>query len=331
MKKSIYLFLFSFLLFQFIFAISREISIKEGTSRVIKIDKPKLIEVVNNSVAMATILSDEEIILEARKTGTSVINITTSDGLKTLIVNVKNSNISDSMIEINVQILEIANVSGAEFGINWPALLAGPIPENSLPVSSLNVIEQNPPLVKLFGTNFNRGKLNMLVDFLVKNNYAKILAKPKLLAANGRKASFLSGGEVPIVTVSTVGQASVSWKKYGVSLEVEPKITKQNSIEAQIRAEVSNLDYANAVTLGTNVFPAIKTRWAETSINVESDNTVVIAGLIENQEVKVSSGVPVLSGIPLLGELFKSNSNTEIKTELVIFVTPKIVGQDVEE
>jgi len=155
--------------------------------------------------------------------------------------------------------------------------------------------------------------------------------KPKLLASNGKKASFLSGGEVPIVTVSTTGQASVSWKKYGVSLEIDPKLTKQNRIEAQIRAEVSNLDYANAVSVGTSVVPAVKTRWAETSINVEPDNTVVIAGLIENQEMKTISGVPVLSGIPLLGELFKSVTTSDRKTELVIFVTPKISGQDITE
>lgn len=293
-----------------------------------KIEKAKEIEIVNKTVATATILSDEEIILEAKKPGTSVINITTADGIQSLIVNVKKVNVSDSMIEIDVQILEITNANGADYGIDWPTLLSGPLPIGGIPVSPLNAIEQNPPGFKILGADFARGKLNLFVDFLVKNNYAKILAKPKLLASNGKKASFLSGGEVPIVTVSTTGQASVSWKKYGVSLEIDPKLTKQNSIEAQIRAEVSNLDYGNAVSVGTSVMPAVKTRWVETSINVEPDNTVVIAGLIENQEVKVINGVPILSGIPLLGELFKSTSTTDRKTELVIFVTPKISGQD---
>ena len=330
MKKPlfIFLFLFLFLFFQHVSGQSREISIKEGVSKVIKVEKAKEIEIVNKTVATATILSDEEIILEAKKPGTSVINITTAAGVESLIVNVKKASVSDSMIEIDVQILEITNVNGAYYGIDWPTLLAGPVPAGALPLSALNAIEKNPPSFRVLGADFARGQLNLLVDFLVSNNYAKVLAKPKLLASNGKKASFLSGGEVPIVTVSTTGQASVSWKKYGVSLEIDPKLTKQNRIEAQIRAEVSNLDYANAVSVGTSVVPAVKTRWAETSINVEPDNTVVIAGLIENQEVKIISGVPVLSGIPLLGELFKSTSASDRKTELVIFVTPKISGQD---
>jgi pilus assembly protein CpaC len=307
---------------------SRELTIKEGTSRVIKVEKAKAIEVVNKNVASATILSDEDIILEAKKSGTSVINITTESGIDSLIVNVKKQKFSESMIEVDVQILEITTVNNADFGIDWPSMLNGPLPKDGIPTSPINALEKNPPGFKVLGADFSRGSINLVVDFLVKNNYAKILARPKLLAASGKKASFLSGGEVPIVTVSSTGQANIDWKKYGVSLDIEPTITKQGSIEASIKAEVSNLDYANAVSVGTSVFPALKTRRAETNINVEPDNTVVIAGLIENQETKVTSGVPVLSAIPLIGELFKTSSNMDKKTELVIFVTPNIAGQE---
>jgi pilus assembly protein CpaC len=298
---------------------------------VIKVDKAKEIEVVNKSIASATVLSDEEVIIEAMKPGTSVINITAEAGLESVIVNVRKANTADSMIEIDVQILEITNINGADYGIDWPTLLSGPLPAGGVPASALNAVEGDPPGFKVFGADFTRGKLSLFVDFLVKHNYAKVLARPKLLASNGKKASFLSGGEVPIVSISTTGAANVSWKKYGVSLEIDPKLTRQNSIEAQIRAEVSNLDYTNAVSIGTSTVPAVKTRWAETNIIVEPENTVVIAGLIENQEVKDISGVPVLSGIPLLGELFKTTSTSERKTELVIFVTPKIAGQESAE
>lgn len=328
MKKSLFLFLLLCLFFRFLHAASRNITVKEGTSKVIKLEKVKEIEVVNKEAASATILSEEEIIIEAKKPGMSVINITSSAGMETIVVTVKKADAAGSMIEIDVQILEITDVNGADFGIDWPTLLGGPIPAGGLPVAPLNALEVNPPSFKILGADFARGQLNLLVDFLVKNNYAKVLAKPKLLTSNGKKASFLSGGEMPLVTVSNMGQASVTWKKYGVSLEIEPRLTKQNYIEAQIKAEVSNLDYGNSVSLGTTVVPAVKTRWAETNISVEPDNTVVIAGLIENQEVKVTSGVPVLSGIPLLGELFKSTSMSERRTELVIFVTPRISGRD---
>jgi pilus assembly protein CpaC len=230
------------------------------------------------------------------------------------------------MIEIDVQILEISRMDQFSCGIDWPALINGPLPTNGLPLLSLNAIEQAPPAFSALGTTFTRGKINILLDFLVTNNYARVLAKPKLLASNGKAASFLSGGEVPVVTVSTQGQASVQWKSYGVTLEIDPKTGKEGAIEAKIKAEVSNLDYTNAVNYGQGQIPAIKTRRAETNINVAPDNTVVIAGLIEDQQDKTSSGVPVLSGIPFLGELFKTTNSSGKKSELVIFVTPRIAG-----
>ncbi|MCX8093215.1 MAG: type II and III secretion system protein, partial [Candidatus Goldbacteria bacterium] len=179
-----------------------------------------------------------------------------------------------------------------------------------------------------YNSNFKRGQINILIDFLVKKNYAKILAKPKLLTLNGKKAKFLAGGEVPVLTSSSLGQTNVTWKEYGVNLEMEPEITKTNNIRTRLRTEFSSLDYGNAVTIGTSKMPAVRTRWAETTITVEPENTIIIAGLIQREELKISDGVPVFSLIPLLGELFKSTTTEEKITELVIFVTPVIVGME---
>jgi pilus assembly protein CpaC len=307
---------------------AREVNIKEGTSKVLKADKVKDVEVLKKEIASAAVLSDDEIIIDAKKAGTTVVNINNGKTVESVVVNVKKQNITDAMIEVDVQILEILHNDDLNYGIDWPTLLQGPPPDNGLPLSPLNALEVTPNSMKAFGGTFNRGQINLLVDFLVKNNYAKILAKPKLLTANGKKARFMSGGEVPLVTVNTQGQASVDWKKYGVTLDINPSLDKQNDISAEVRAEVSTLDYSNAVDLGKSLMPAVKTRWVETNVTIEPDNTMIIAGLIENSEMKVTSGVPVLSGIPLLGELFKNTSTSNQKTELVIFVTPKISGQE---
>ncbi len=323
-----FVFLFLFLSFLCLRAETREISVKEGASRIIKCDKAREVTSSKTGVAGATILSEEEIIVEGKKAGTAVISITGAKGAETVVVNVKKSMMNDLMVEVDVQILEIIHSDEGNFGIDWPTLLNGAIPDKNLPISPLNILEQPANTLKLFNGTFNRGRISLLVDFLVKNNYAKVLAKPKLLTANGKKARFMSGGEVPLVTVNNQGQAAVEWKKYGVGLDINPEIDKQNNIKAELRAEVSNLDYANAVSIGTSTVPAIKTRWAETNIIVEPENTVVIAGLIENQEVRITEGVPVLSLIPLLGELFKSTKTQNKRTELVIFVTPKISGQE---
>lgn len=326
MKRLLYFFLLVLVTFACLRASSDKISIREGGSKVLRFEKGIQALSVDPGVASATIISDDEIIVEGKKPGTTVISITGEGSSESLVVDVLKTEKADSMIEVDVQILEISRIEGFNVGIDWPALINGPLPDNGLPLLSLNAIEQNPPAFSIFGSTFTRGKINVLLDFLVTNNYARVLAKPKLLTSNGKSASFLSGGEVPVVTVNTQGQASVQWKSYGVNLEIDPKTGKDGAIEAHIKAEVSNLDYSNSVNYGQGRIPAIMTRRAETNIDVQPDDTVVIAGLIENQGSKVTSGVPVLSGIPFIGELFKTTSSSSENSELVIFVTPKIAG-----
>lgn len=330
MKKAFCLLFFLFLL-NYIFPAENEITISEGSSKILDVKNVSSIEILKKEIVTVMILSDEEVLIEARRAGTTGIKMITSDGVKGYIVNVRKRSKAEAMIEINVQILEIINLDGASFGIDWPALIkAGDVSESGfIPLSPINIVEKEPPAYNFYGSKFSRGQINILVDFLVKKNYAKILAKPKLLTLNGRKAKFLAGGEVPVLTSSSFGQTNVTWKEYGVNLEMEPEITKTNSIRAKLRTEFSNLDYGNAVTSGSGQMPAVRTRWAETTITVEPENTIIIAGLIQREELKITNGVPLLSLIPLLGELFKSTTIEEKRTELVIFVTPVIIGSEI--
>jgi pilus assembly protein CpaC len=328
MKKIVYFFIFIFIVC--VLNADNEITLMEGSSKILEIKNVSSIEILKKEILNAIILSDEEILIDAKKAGTTGIRIINSEGVKGYIVNVKKRSKAEAMIEIDVQILEVINLDNTSLGINWPAIIkAGDIPESGIiPLSPLNLVEKNPPSYNFYGSNFNRGQINVLIDFLVKKNYAKVLAKPKLLTLNGKKARFLSGGEVPVLTSSSLGQTNVTWKEYGVNLEMEPEITKTNNIRAKIRTEFSNLDYGNAVTLGSGQMPAVRTRWAETTITVEPDNTIIIAGLIQREELKITEGVPVVSLIPLLGEIFKSTRIEEKRTELVIFVTPLIIGSE---
>ncbi len=308
-----------------------EITILEGSSKILEIKNVSSIEIFKKDILNAMILSDEEILLDAKKAGTTGIKIITSGEVKGYVVNVRKRAKAEAMIEINVQILEVINLDGSSYGIDWPTLIkAGDIPASGLiPLSPLNMVEKDTPIYNFYGSDFKRGQINILIDFLVKKNFAKILAKPKLLTLNGKKAKFLAGGEVPVLTSSSLGQTNITWKEYGVNLEIEPEITKTNNIRAKLRTEFSNLDYGNAVTLGGGQMPAVRTRWAETTITVEPENTIIIAGLIQREELKITEGVPLLSLIPLLGELFKSTNTEEKKTELVIFVTPVIIGSEI--
>ena len=193
--------------------------------------------------------------------------------------------------------------------------------------NNLSISENYPPPLLSFGS-LTRQSLTASLQLLISRGKAKILAKPKLLAVSGEDASFLAGGEVPYVTENKLGSSSVQWKPYGIKLRIRPSIDGEGNISASLRAEVSGLDIHNGVATGGGVVvPALRTRWAETSVYMKSGSTLVIAGLISEENQKSTSGLPILSDIPLIGELFKFTDNEATQTELVIFVTPSLVGQ----
>jgi len=154
------------------------------------------------------------------------------------------------------------------------------------------------------------------------NNYGKLLAKPKLLAVSGSQASFLVGGELPVVSQDSQGRTSVAWKEFGVKLLIKPE-RKEQSIRTHVRAEASTVDAANAVTLPNGTYmPAIKTRWAETDVELAPRSTVIMAGLVQTETSRITTGLPVFMDLPLLGWLFRHTRDETMETELVIFVTP---------
>lgn len=314
---------------------AKNITLREGSSLVLEIAGVQKIEYEDEEIASARIISEKDVLISAKKAGTAAINFFTAQGTVNVAVEVKSTITGRKMIELDVQILEIAETSGFSVGVDWNALLGRSSKTDENPfVSPLNVKEN---MLKdeagLFDTGLfymrklTRGQINIIVDFLVSGNHAKILAKPKLLAASGKGAKFLSGGEIPVPMTDSDGKITVDWKTYGVKLDMTPTLSSDNAyITADMRVEVSNVDYSNAVNVGSGgSIPAMRTRWAETSIDVAENETIVIAGLLNTEKSKVTSEVPVLGWIPLLGELFKNTTEKEVKTELVIFVTPQLV------
>jgi pilus assembly protein CpaC len=312
-----------------VYGLENEVNIKKGMSKIIKIDNAKKVDILKDDVVNATILSDKEIIIEGKKEGTSALNISTPGGMRTILVNVKSASDTEQMIEVDVQIVEIIYNDKLDYGIDWPTLIGGGLPQGGLPLTPLQTIEQNPNDLNFLGGTFKRGQINAALKMLLEKDYAKLLAKPKLRTLSGKKAEFLSGGELPYTLVDSQGKATVQWKEYGIKLSIEPVIDKKNTIIAKLRAEASSLDYINAVSLGNGgTLPSLRERWADTTISMEPEDTVIIAGLMQNDDAKVTSGVPILSDIPLLGEIFKSTHTENKRTELVIFVTPKIGTED---
>jgi pilus assembly protein CpaC len=162
------------------------------------------------------------------------------------------------------------------------------------------------------------------VEALSKNGRAKLLAAPSLVTVSGKPASFLAGGEIP-VPIPTKDGITVYWKEYGVKLEMQPEVLSNDKLTVHVKPEVSTLDWANGAKINSGMLPALKTRRAETDVRLVAGETLVIGGLLSSEEAKNTQGLPLLSKLPIIGKLFGSDSFKKGQTELVIFVTPKLV------
>lgn len=151
------------------------------------------------------------------------------------------------------------------------------------------------------------------------------LAQPNLTAVSGETAEFLVGGEFPIPLSQGLGAVSIEYKKYGVSLSYTPVVLADGRISLRVRPEVSELSSQGAVTVNGFNVPALTVRRAETTVELGSGQSFMIAGLLSNNASHTIQKMPGAGDLPVLGALFKSTSFQKNETELVIVITPYLV------
>jgi pilus assembly protein CpaC len=169
--------------------------------------------------------------------------------------------------------------------------------------------------------------LDMLgtLDLLENDGVITTLAEPNLTALSGETASFLAGGEFPIPVSQALGAVTVEYKQYGVGLAFTPIVLADGRISMRVRPEVSQLTDAGAVKLNGFTVPALTTRRAETTVELGSGQSFMIAGLLQNSNTNNIEKAPFLGDVPVLGALFRSTKFRRDETELVIIVTPYLV------
>jgi len=157
----------------------------------------------------------------------------------------------------------------------------------------------------------------------------RALAEPNLIAMNGQQASFLAGGEFPIPVIQSGGGSgsavTVQFKEYGIRLNFKPTIIDEDHIRLELEPEVSTIDFANGVRFNGFIIPALRTRRARTGIELRDGQSFALAGLLDNNETRSLSKIPVIADIPILGNLFKSKSFQKNETELIFIVTADLV------
>jgi pilus assembly protein CpaC len=168
-------------------------------------------------------------------------------------------------------------------------------------------------------------RVQTVLRALEQDGLLHTLAEPNLTAISGETANFLAGGEFPIPVAQQLGTISVEFKKFGIGLAFTPVVMSEGRISLKVSTEVSELSNQGAVILSNITIPALKVRRAETTIELPSGGSLVMAGLLSDQSKQALSGYPGLKNLPILGALFRSRDFLKNETELVVLVTPYVV------
>jgi len=231
----------------------------------------------------------------------------------------------------NGRIAVSTNPSGnatSNFGLTADALnaAAGPVATTATAAAAA----QNPSVYGLYYSIIGRD-VNATIHALASTNKTEILSRPSILTRSNQQAMIMVGQTVPLTTGSRIDATSgatintVSYQDIGIILRVTPFITAEGMVEMIVTPEISSLSQTTVNVGPGATAPVIDKRSADTVVVTPSDQTVVIGGLISNENVDGEYKVPLLGDIPLLGYAFKHRTKTQTKTELLIFLTPHVV------
>jgi len=222
--------------------------------------------------------------------------------------------------QIGVNLLSRDSTSGIQFGVAQGGGTAA-VPGGTFSVAGSGAGTTLGLAGKLLGLD-----LIGTLDLLATDGLSTTLAEPNLTALSGETASFLAGGEFPIPVSQGVGGAvSVEYKSYGVGLDFSPVVLADGRISMRVKPEVSEISNDTGLRLGGYDVPGLLTRRAETTVELGSGQSFMIAGLLRSNASNTISKAPFLGDLPILGALFRSTGFRRQQTELVIVVTPYLV------
>lgn len=246
-----------------------------------------------------------------------------------------------SQVRLEAQIIEINTSAERDLGIQyWSPTLGNTTTVDKDGKTTSTDVSRGSSNLFYVGENFKnpRGSfgwlgshfsnINASLQALVTEGKARILSRPSITTMSGQKANILIGGRIPIPTSAGDGQIAIDWREYGIRLNIEPVVDAENKITSKVHAEVSTLDYGHSVTENDFSIPAIASREADAVINVRSGMTMAIGGLLNSQDGKTVTKIPLLGDIPIIGQFFRHTQKTRDNRELLILITPTLVSDE---
>ena len=238
----------------------------------------------------------------------------------------------ERMIAMDVKFVEIRRELLQDIGIKWNTSAQGPSfqvigdawrspalrPGGAADGTALEI----RPRIWPFASSLSiTSSLASMINLLVQNGDAVVLAEPRLSCRSGGSARFIAGGELPIPITGALGTASVAFKEYGIKFDVNPVASETGVIAARVATEISSINFEIAV----KQIPGLTKRRAETDVNLRENETLVIAGLLSEEGTRNMDRVAGASELPVLGPLFRSRQFRDRQTDLVVFITPRFV------
>ncbi|WP_310618704.1 type II and III secretion system protein family protein [Flexibacterium corallicola] len=231
-------------------------------------------------------------------------------------------------VQLRVSVAEVARTIVKQLGVNLSASFG--IGNYGLGFATANGFNVNPAVTGQSiiegGFSSNSSSIGGQIKALQRDGIVRTLAEPTLVAISGENASFLAGGEFPIPVSYDDDAIGIEFKPYGVGLDFTPVVLSNGRIKLRVKTEVSELTSEGAVNLIDGIaISGLSVRRAESTVEVPSGGTIVMAGLLKDDYGQEVTGVPGLRDLPILGPLFKSRDFLSQQTELVVFVTPYVV------
>jgi pilus assembly protein CpaC len=229
---------------------------------------------------------------------------------------------------LHVKVMEVSRTKLRKVGFDW-ALFSGADgiiqSASGLIVSGGGVTSSGAETLAATVVGGGRSFFSFL-EALRQYNMVKILAEPTLVTVSGRPASFSSGGEFPILVPQSLGTISVEYREFGTRVDFVPIVLGNGRIRLEVRPQISEIDPSRSVTINSTTVPGLRTRWADTAVEMNAGQTLALAGLIQTQTESENMGLPWLSDLPWVGAAFRRVQEQHNEIELLILVTPEFVS-----
>jgi pilus assembly protein CpaC len=228
-----------------------------------------------------------------------------------------------TQVNLRVRVAEISRHIDKELGIKWRSILR---PDHFVLGLTTNFASSVSDCSGFkFGHVTHDQDINVFIDALAAEGLITILAEPDLTTLSGHTASFLAGGEFPVPISNNRDNVDVVFKEFGVRLSFTPVVQEGKRISIKVAPEVSEISEAHSVVVNGLRIPGLKTRRAETMVELMSGQSFAIAGLLQQNTSSGITGLPPLHEMPIIGALFRSSRFRQKESELVIIITPYLV------